>query len=670
MVRELRSARERAFDFETDGLRYASGKRPVGFSIGYLRSDGLPRAWYVPFGHRTAEPQIERANAQRAFEDAIDEADGLVGHNLKFDLLMARASGWRVSEFVPLHDTMIQAHMTYERRSLQLENVAASERATLWSDPLEAKNLVDQYTQHMAARYKLPWQKDDKKKRKASYLSRFGHSEVPIDLEGEYSCRDIAHTLLCDRAMRGRAMGIGTEIEAQRRWLYWNEMLLVRALAEMEWNGQYVNTDYLTELAATLDQDLEERQRDLALRFGVAIDFGNDGQVRDLLYRVLRLPVVKMTEGNRQGQGKVPAVDREALMALRKHHPGIEALAEFNVWSKVRSTYTDSMVWRVDHDGLIHCNFNQPGTVTGRLSSNDPNLQNIPSRHKEASKRIRKAWEIHNGVRLYCDYSQIELRVLAWATGCRNLVDSYRSRAYEAFLRGQITYDEYRWHRRTEPSTDVHANVAKGVFHIDETHPDWKRKRSAAKIVNFGVPYGGGWPLLAGNPEIGMDRSEAEAFVEQYHSGNPEIKSTKTRVFRSMRSKSGTPRFSNWCGRIVHAPEMRNPDEEVQAEGERSAFASLIQGSAGELTRISLVRMYLAMREGRFPARLVSTVHDEIALDCAKSDLPYVASEAQRMMEDFHGIFGSLPVVADLEVATTTWADKEDYDFWDTAAAA
>lgn len=667
MVRAMKAHPERAFDLETSGLRYADGDYPIGYSVGYLSAEGEYRAWYVPFAHSTMDAQASPDSARQAFIDALAGASALVGHNLKFDLNMARAHGFTVPDDAALHDTWIQGHLVYESRRLKLEALAEAEGVTQylpWDDPWEVTNELDDFLKNRALTRRLPFKKDDKRAGVQCYLTRYGHSEVPVALEAEYSCRDIGHTLMLDRVQRARAMGVGQWYEERRRYLYWNEMMLVRALAEMEWIGQACDAQYLRALDDEADRRMAEFARELTQAFGATIDWRNDNQVRDLLYHHLKMPVVKLTE-----RDKKPAVDRSAMLQLGAHpevderyKPALRVLAEHNAWLKVWQTYTLALAWWVGRDGRIHASFNQPGTKTGRLSADSPNLQNIPTRHKETAKRIRAAFIMDPGMtRIYADYSQIELRILAWATGNRTLLGAYASPAYDALCRGEIDYPTYVQRRKMEPSVDVHAEQAMATFGSRPDSPNWGNERRAAKVINFGVPYGMGPQGLMTNPDLLLPEDQARDYFARYTRANPEIPETKTALFSKMLSED-VPHFINWAGRAVHARGLRAKNKDVRSEAERSTFASLIQGSAGELTRFSIVAMYLAQREGRLPAAATSTVHDEIQADCATSDAPFVAWEMRRMMEDFTGRFGPVPIVCGLESTTTTWADKQEMD--------
>ena len=296
-----------------------------------------------------------------------------------------------------------------------------------------------------------------------------------------------------------------------------------------------------------------------------------------------------------------------------------------------------------------------------------PNLQNIPTRHKATALAIRKAFFIEPGrARIYCDYSQIELRLLAWVTGSANLTQAYHSLAYEQYLAGGYTYEQYLAARSQEESVDVHGLQAINTFGADPEADNWKVMRRAAKIINFGVPYGMGWRGLNENPELLLPEAKAKGYHATYHNRNPEIGNAKIRLFAHMKSHRPIPRFVNWAGRARHGPRLLHRHSDVVGDAERSLFASLIQGSAGELTRFSLVRLWWLQKCNGLPAGAISTstVHDEIQVDCDIADVPEVARTVQREMENFHGLFGNIPVVADLEVTTSTWADKKDYADW------
>lgn len=930
MVRCLQSAPERCFDFETNGLRYANkDKHPIGYGLGYIASDGLPYCWYVPVAHQTADQMAPHAAAKQAFEDALRGAESLIGHNLKYDLNVARAAGWFIDEDITLHDTMVQAYLIFERRRFRLESLAKSVPGCTFWDVDEMIQIHDDFTRERAKARKMTWKKDNPNIYKESYLSRYGHAEVPVALESEYCCRDVAHALLLDAAQRTLAQGH----TPQRAYLYNNEMLLVRALADMEYEGQEVDAERLVGYADFLDCDLERRETELEMAFGARIDWANNNQLRDLLFGHLKITPLKHT---REG---LPAVDRESLLMIRDQHPGIAQISEYALRTKVRSVYTHALVFHQCDDLKIHCSFQQCGTVSGRLScvaswtpittqrgevpvsdlrsgdrvwthkkrwrsvrsvftkgiermydvrfstghvltctmshrllcsdgewrtlhecvkalgievgergscdesvpqdvedhpadrggvgndvpqcsahdqsehpggrtpgsegspvfgiqgwgsepdegedgggspqlegsvqgwlrlpdlssqgtegvrssvghgasfgtgtvglarndghpshrwesdeqrsgqsriddqggppnhpqsgvghrvvsieaihsrgsllvydlevdedhsylacgafnhnSSEPNLQQIPSRNPELANPIREAFIVRPGrARIYADYSQIELRMLAWITGAHIFREAYESPAYDALCNRQISYEEYLKLRALEPEVDVHGDVAESTLHAERGAEDWKTKRSAAKIINFGVSYGMSYFGLMRNPDLHLTETEAKNYFDTFHHRTPEIARSKSDLFVKMlrrAGRGGIPEFTNWAGRTCHVPGLLSSNDAERASAQRSAFASLVQGAAGELTRFSIVALWLAKRRGKLPATATSTVHDEIQLDCDEADVVDAAFETRRSMEDqFRGLFDSTPIVADIEVTTTNWAEKKE----------
>ena len=346
MVNYMRHFRERIIDFETDGLQYANGDKPIGVAMGAI--EDLPggqfqhRAFYCPVAHQVPEQQLSEDVVKLATKDAFAGTEAMVGHNLKFDINMARANGWILPQNCDIHDTLVGAHLVYEKRSMQLEKLCASvPGASPFDNAHEAKDEIQSFLTKRAQKRRLKLKKGEYGK--PSYLEIYGHSEVPIALEGEYACRDIGNTGYLDRAQRREAMGIGTPYEAQARYLYWHEMQLVRALAEMEYNGQEVDEQYLVEFAHELDDEMSRMAIKLSRKFNTSTDFGSDTAVRDLLYNHLRLPVVKLTEkGNqleREGvkidMVEFASVDRSTLITLGrehdKHKEALELLGEYKV---------------------------------------------------------------------------------------------------------------------------------------------------------------------------------------------------------------------------------------------------------------------------------------------------------------------------------------------------
>ena len=656
MVMQVRDQKTVAIDFETSGLKFWDNDKPIGVALGFTKPgeaarNGGVRAFYVPVAHQTHEAQADPDQARLAVKDALVGCDSAVLHNAKFDLNMGRADNWQIADDVAIHDTMVQAYLINESRPLSLEKVVEEEDVSPYGDAHDLKDQVEEWIRGEAKRHRIG---------RKEYLNRYGHAQIPVALEGEYACRDIGHTLALHEAQFDRARGIGEPYEFQRKYLYDNEMNLVRALADMEWHGQRLDVDYLQRVSLQIDQELEDLSKKLTRSFGTTLEWHNDRQVRGLLFEDLKLPV------NSRTRGGAASADRAALVALVPLHPGIEPLMEWRALYKVRTTYTDSLINKIDRNNKLHTSFLQIGTATGRLSSRNPNLQNIPSRHPRLSKLVRRAFVCDPGqVRIYCDYSQIELRILAWITRCPTFLTAYASPSYSSYREDKISYEDYIKQRAKEEDTDVHGLVAQTVFGAKPEDDNWKQQRSAAKICSFGLAYGAGPSLLMANPDLSMSEAAARNYHASYLRRNPEIEDTKKSLIRKMLRDPDTC-FVNWAGRKRHGARLRwqrRPEGDCPvAEEERSMFASLVQGSAGELTRFSLVGLWKAQQRGDLPAITTSTVHDEIQVDCDAKDLNEVAYEVRREMENFRGCFGNVPIVADLEKTDRSWAEKQNMD--------
>lgn len=665
MVRFMRDCPTRWVDAETDGDFPEGGSRVIGVSLAGAPTDNARanplwvatiRAWYVPVGHVTGEPQADPSAARLAFGDALEGAQRIGGHNHPFDRKFFAFDRWPLPRQVPCVDTMNQAYLIDHNRRMQLEMLIDELGISPYAGgALKLKAKHDEFTKGRAKAKGMPWQES---KTRPAYLPTYGHSEVPITFEGEYSCRDVVHACLLDAANGEEARGRNDPLYAvQRAALYANDMKLVRVLSDMEIRGTALDAEHLYALGRDMDREVMRLDEELRREFKFSMDFGNPGQLQDLLYRHFRLPVRVKTDSG------APAVDRTAIIFAGRDRPdlkpGLDLLAQRSECATVRSTYTDSLAKRVIN-GRVHTSFKSARVKSGRLSSAKPNLQNIPIR-TELGKRIRQAFVVPPGKsRVMSDYSQVELRLLAWITGSPVFTGAYQSPAYDALLRGECSYEQYRIARRREEKVDVHGNVTRETFGIRDDHPEWKVKRRAAKVLNFAIPYGGAEGVLTTNPELMLPEDQAEEIYARYQRANRHIDDAKGRVLSRARANEGL--LVNWAGFRLHVPGIFHRDRETRSSAERTLFASLVQGSAGMLTRYSLVWIQELMDRGELPGELVLTVHDDIQVDVDTQDERRCALGVQGAMENFTGLFGPIPIVADLEVSRESWAVKEAYD--------
>ncbi len=357
------------------------------------------------------------------------------------------------------------------------------------------------------------------------------------------------------------------------------EMPLVPVLATMEIHGVLVDREKLEKVAENLERRLKVIEETIYEFAGEHFNIQSPKQLREILFDKLQLPVIKRTKTG-------PSTDVEVLTVLAKEHPLPKAVLEYRSLAKLKSGYVDSLPRLINpKTGRIHTSYNQTVTATGRLSSSDPNLQNIPIRTEEG-REIRSAFVAPEGFMLLsADYSQIELRILAHYSGDELLI--------EAFKNGE----------------DIHAKTASEVLGvpIDEVTPDMRRQ---AKVVNFGIIYGMGAYGLA--KELGISTSEAKEWIENYFNRYKGVKRFIDETIAAAREKGFVETL--W-GRKRYIPEINSRNKNVQQFGERLAVNTPIQGSAADLIKSVMIKLHRALPEQEFKATMILQVHDELIFE-------------------------------------------------------
>ena len=374
------------------------------------------------------------------------------------------------------------------------------------------------------------------------------------------------------------------------------ELPLVPVLARMEHAGIGVDRAYLEELGAELRgklADLEWRIHELA---GERFNVNSTDQLRTILFEKLGLPVVKKTT-----KGK-PSTDASVLKKL--DHPLVEALLEYREYEKLRSTYVDGYLPLIDPDGRIRTRFNQMAATTGRLSSDRPNLQNIPIR-SESGRMIRRAFIAGDGQEfLVADYSQIELRVLAHMSGDSFLV--------EAFQKG----------------IDIHTATASRVWAVPESEVT-REERGRAKMINFGLLYGMEAFGLA--DRLGISRSEAQEHMDAYFAQFIRVKEFMASVVTSARNQGYT---TTLFGRRRYLPELKSDNFRIRQMGERMALNAPVQGTAADIIKKAMIDLDARVRSEGLASTLILQIHDELILECPDEELEVVEKLVVETMED------------------------------------
>ena len=398
------------------------------------------------------------------------------------------------------------------------------------------------------------------------------------------------------------------------------EQPLSFVLFRMERAGFTVDTAFLRDLGARYTAEIGEKRDQVTAAAGHPFNLNSTQQLGEVLFEEMNLP-----HGKKTSKGYSTSV--EVLEGLRFDAPEIiEPLLRYRQLTKLNSTYVEGLLRLVDSRGRVHSTFDQTATATGRISSSEPNLQNIPVRTEEG-KEIREAFLPREGwVLLDADYSQIELRLMAHFSEDPALIDAFRK------------------------GEDIHARTASEIFDVP---PEWvtPELRSRAKAVNFGLIYGISGFGLSRN--TGVSRKEAAAFIDKYFRTYPGVKR-----FMDRTAAEGADRgyAETLMGRRRYLPELKSPKAPIREFGKRAAMNTPVQGTAADIIKLAMVRIDKALREAGLQSRLILQVHDELLLECPPEEADRAAALLREAMED--AISLSVPLVAEVHRGEN-WAEAK-----------
>ena len=442
-------------------------------------------------------------------------------------------------------------------------------------------------------------------------ISEYGVGAVAVDDQ------DLApyasFSLLCD-ALEDKIAELG-----QGKLLREIELPLARVLADMENLGFLVDIDGIEKFGQELDERISLIVKEIYEFVGYEFNLNSPKQLGEALFVKLGLPAGKKTKSGY-------STNAEVLESLRDRHPAVGLLLEYRHLAKLKSTYCDGLVKEVAQDGRIHTNFNQTETRTGRISSTEPNLQNIPVR-TELGSQMRRFFVAPEG-RVLCDadYSQIELRVLAHMSDDPAMIEAFHSGA------------------------DIHTATASQVFGvpIDEVT---SVMRSGAKAVNFGIVYGIGPFSLA--KDIGVSFGEAKQYIENYLARYSGVKEYMSRVVSQAQEKGYV---ETALGRRRYLPELNSSNHQLRAFGERVARNAPIQGTAADIIKIAMVRVWNRLREERLDARLILQIHDELIVEASQADAERASQILTQEMEKAFEM--KVPLPADVHIGKDWYEAK------------
>ena len=398
------------------------------------------------------------------------------------------------------------------------------------------------------------------------------------------------------------------------------ELPLLRVLFDMEQEGFAVDAEVLREIGTRLSERENVLRDEIYRLCGVGeFNINSPKQLGEILFERLGLRT-----GRKTSRGY--STDADTLEALRDEHPAIAPILEYRQVSKLHGTYIDALIRKVGPDGRIHTFFDQTGTATGRISSAEPNLQNIPVR-SDMGREIRRAFVARKGWKLVdADYSQIELRILAHLSGDAAMIDAFR--------KGQ----------------DIHARTAAEVngVALSEVTP---QMRAHAKAVNFGLVYGISDFGLARN--TGMSRREAADFIQRYFAAYPGVQAY---MKRAVAEGYDTGAARTLFGRVRKLPELRSPNVNLRNFGERVAMNAPVQGTAADIIKLAMVRVHDALRAKGLASRLILQVHDELIVEAPAEESEQVAALLRDCMENVAEL--SVPLTVEVKTGSSWYETK------------
>ncbi len=571
MIQEIQKHQEYSFDVETTSTNPHSAEL-VGLSFAIKTHHG----WYVP------------ANAELTLDEILKEIHPLlsdtsrtiIGQNIKYDLLVL--DKYDVRTDATLYDTMLASYILSPEGEHSMDSLS---RRLLNYEPVSITTLIGK-----------------KGKNQGSMV------DVSLEQISEYAAEDADITLQLAYALRPKITETG-----QNKLLDEIEFPLLHVLIDVEATGVKIDVDVLSDIAKEMERLIEQSKREIIQHAGIEFNVASTQQLSDVLFNKLKLPVIKKTKTGF-------STDVSVLEELQGTHPIIDSILMFRQMSKLKSTYVDALPKLINtRTGRVHTSFNQAVAATGRLSSADPNLQNIPIR-TEAGKEIRKAFVARdkNHCILSADYSQIELRITAEISQDEGMLEAFKSHE------------------------DIHQSTACRLYDVEPKDVTAEMRRYA-KTTNFGILYGISAFGLA--QRLHISNSEAKNLIDLYFSKYPRINRyiADTLSFAKQHGYVET-----LMGRRRYIPDINNKNRTVRQFAERTAINAPIQGSAADMIKLAMIRIHREMKQRKMKSKMIMQVHDELVFEVYNAELRDLKSLVVDLMKRAMDI--SVPIDVDLGV--------------------
>jgi DNA polymerase-1 len=574
LVKKLKGTPTLCFDTETDGVDPMKNEL-VGISLAVTSGE----AYYVPV--RVEEGLPENQTIEILQPLFADENSLKVAHHYKFDYMILKRAGMEIKGAA--FDTMIAGYLIDANQKLKMDELA---QKYLNYKPISIEKLIG-------------------KGRKQKTMDEVAPSDVKV-----YACEDADITLqlyevLSDILEEDELDDIAETLEFP----------LMEVLAKMEINGILLDEEMLQEISAGLREELIELEKAIYEKAGTEFNINSPKQLGEVMFDKMGLPPGKKTKTGQYSTAEA------VLRKLAKDHEMPKLILEYRALSKLKSTYVDALPKLINEEtGRIHTDFNQSIAATGRLSSSNPNLQNIPIR-TERGREIRKAFIADEGYKLLsADYSQVELRVIASISQDENMLEAFRN-------------DE-----------DIHSRTAKEIFgldSIDEVTSDHRRK---AKEVNFGIPYGVSAYGLSNR--LGISRDEGKEMIDQYFERFPGIQQyiNDTKQFAKEHGYVKT-----LMGRRRYIPQITSSNWNTRSFAERTAINMPIQGTAADIIKQAMIDIQHYLEENDLNTRMLLQVHDELIFEVPEAETDKIPQKLKELMETAYEL--DCPLKVDMGLA-------------------
>lgn len=573
LLEDLSQYKEICFDTETTGIDPNEAEL-VGMSFSVEKG----KAYYVPV------PEAKEAAYKlvHAFAPLFENPEiTWIGQNIKYDIIILK---WYNQQLIgPIFDTMV-AHYVVEPEGRRNMDLLAQQYLNY--DPISITTLIG-------------------KKGKGQITMR----EAPVNEVAEYAAEDADITLQLKHKFEPMLKEKSVE-----NVFYKADNPLVKVLANMEFEGVRIDENFLNEYSKVLEADAKVFEENVYEAAGVRFNLASPKQLGEVLFEKLKLdPKAKKTKTGQYATGE------EVLAKLAAEHKIVDDILGFRELTKLRNTYLDALPNMVNpKTGRVHTSYSQTTAITGRLASNNPNLQNIPVR-SDRGREIRKAFipRDENHILLSADYSQIELRIVAAISGDKNMC--------EAFQNGH----------------DIHTATAAKVYGVELAEVT-KEQRYKAKSVNFGIIYGQGAFGLAGN--LGISRTEAKDIIDSYKTEFAGITDYMTERVKMAQDNGFAETI---LGRKIWLKDIKSANAVVRGYAERAAINAPIQGSAADMIKLAMINIDRAMKEQNFKSRMILQVHDELIFDVYKEEQEAVKALIIDLMSNALPLPNNVPVIAE-----------------------